>query len=107
MKPVVKRSFSILLALILCLNLLSGLSLHADAADYIANWGTRGTTATFLTQEAKDFYADNGVTYEQLAALPGGTQSSAPSSALYAELQRIMVSSQHYVTSYDATRDLF
>ena len=107
MKPVVKRSFSILLALILCLNLLSGLSLHADAADYIANWGTRGTTATFLTQEAKDFYADNGVTYEQLAALPGGTQSSAPSSALYAELQRIMVSSQHYITSYDATRDLF
>ena len=107
MKPVVKRSFSILLALILCLNLLSGLSLHADAADYIANWGTRGTTATFLSQEAKDFYADNGVTYEQLAALPGGTQSSAPSSALYAELQRIMVSSQHYITSYDATRDLF
>ena len=32
MKPVVKRSFSILLALILCLNLLSGLSLQVPFA---------------------------------------------------------------------------
>ncbi len=107
MKFTAKRSVSILLALILCLNLLGGLSLTADASAYIPNWGSRGTTATYLSQNAKDFYADNQVTYGSLAALSGGTATTAYSSELYRALQDLMVSNQSYVTSYNDTRPLF
>ena len=43
----------------------------------VANWGARGETATFLSTYAEDFYT-TGYTYEELAALSGGTSSTAP-----------------------------
>ena len=107
MKHTVKRGFSLLLALILCLNLLSGLTFAADAASYIANWGTRGAVATELSQNAIEFYEGNKVSYAGLAALSGGTQSTAPGSALYTALQNLMKNNHSYITSYDATRDLY
>ena len=107
MKHTVKRGFSMLLALILCLNLVSVLSLTADAADYIPNWGSRGTVATYLSQNAQNFYAENSITYTQLAALSGGTQSTAPSSALYTALQNLMKNIHAYETSYNATKELY
>lgn len=107
MKHTVKRSFFLLLALVLCLNLLSGLSLTADAVSYIANWGSRGTVATYLSQNAENFYAENDVSYEELSALSGGTATTAYSSELYAALKQLMVSNHDYITGYDATKSLY
>ena len=80
---------------------------YKKSGKYIYNWGIRDEDATFLTSYAEDFYEDADVTFDELAALSGGTQSSAPSSALYKKLQSIMKSAQTYETSYGATRDLF
>ena len=80
---------------------------YKKSGKYIYNWGIRDEDATFLTSYAEDFYEDADVTFDELAALSGGTQSSAPSSALYKKLQSIMKSAQTYETSYNATRDLF
>ena len=120
----VKRSFSLLLALCLCLSLLSGISFTASAAtvDYrygstslysnctnvIYNWGSRGTTATFLSPNAEAFYEDNRTSYNTLSALSGASSLSAvPSSQLYTTLRKLMSDNHSYVTKYDDTRDMF
>ena len=77
-------------------------------ADYPYNWGTRGTTATELSDAAEAFYADNGTSYETLAAYAGAsTLSSVPSSPLYAQLQDLMVDNHTTITSYQATRPMY
>ncbi len=112
----VKRSLALLLALVLCIGLLPATQIVADAADfeyvydstgkYIYNWGTRGETATSLSPNAEAFYTSTS--YDALSQKTGGTGTSdAPSSALYAALQSLMKSAQHYETSYKATTDLF
>ncbi len=107
MRNPVKRAAAFLLAFVLCISLVPVTAPAADAATYVYNWGTRGTVATYLSQSAIDFYEDNGVTYEELVALSGGTQSSAPSSELYKKLQNLMKNAQTYQTSYNATKELF
>jgi len=80
-----KRMLSWLLALVLCFGMVPGVAVVADAAtvDYVTgnvdnltgvvrNWGKRGTTATFLSPMAEEFYADTG--YWDLASLDGGTE---------------------------------
>ena len=80
------RGFSLLLALALCVSLLSGLSFVSSAAtveyvygsyedftNVIYNWGMRGATATFLSPNAEDYYEAKGTSYEELAALAGST----------------------------------
>ena len=107
MNQTVKRSMALLMALIMCIGLLPALHLNADAADYVYNWGTRGTTATSLSDAAKNFYTGDN-TYERLSQLKGSTStSSVPSSALYTELQDLMVSKHKTQTSYDGTRELY
>ncbi len=116
MKRVMKRSLAMLMALMMSVSVFFGVDLSTQAAnvdytyagDYILNWGERGTDATFLSQNAEKFYADNNTSYMELAALSGSsTVSSVPSSALYGELQDLMTENHSYQTSYDATRPLF
>ena len=81
---------------------------YATYSDVVLNWGTRGEDATFLSPNAEAFYAENEVTYEALAALAGATTTSdVPSSALYAELQELMVSNHTTQTTYGDTRYLY
>jgi hypothetical protein len=42
---------------------------YVYSGNYVYNWGERDELATFLSPMAEDFYADNGVTYAQLASL--------------------------------------
>ncbi len=126
MHPIFKRSFSILLALVLCLSLLATVRLpQANAADTVTyrygstseysncsnviyNWGTRGTTATFLSPNAVKFYQDNNTSYEALSKFSGSsTVSSVPNSTLFQKLRTLMTSNHSYETSYNATRDMF
>jgi hypothetical protein len=101
MKHPVKRMLSFMLVLVMCLSLLSGLT-FAASVDYktgdpgdgftnvILNWGTRGTTATFLSPNALTFYEDNDVTYSGLSALDGAASvGSVPGSELYQTLQSL------------------
>lgn len=110
MKNVMKRSFAVLMSLVMCASMLFGLSFSAQAAtgSYIYNWGVRGTTATYLSENAEAFYAENEVTLSELLALSGSsTVSNVPSSELYTTLQTLMTNNHSYKTSYDATKDLF
>ena len=108
MKQQQKRVVSAMLVLVMVLSLFSGLTVHAHAASYTYNWGTRGTTATELSNAAVAFYEKNQVTYEDLAALSGHSDiNSTPSSALYGELQNLMKTNHTYETSYSATKDLY
>ena len=68
MKYQFKRGLSLMLVLMMVVSLLSGLTIHADAADItvVANWGVRGETATFLSEAAEEFYVESGVTYDLL-----------------------------------------
>ena len=105
MKNLTKRSVSFVLVVVLCLSLLSGVTLQANAANYVANWGYRGVTATYLSEQAQDFYEDNNTSYELLAQYAGSSyQNQVPSSPLYGELQDLMVSNHDHITSYDETR---
>lgn len=122
MKKVLKRSLALLLALALCVCLLSGLIMSVSAAsvhyvtgkpngssysNVIKNWGKRGVTATFLSPKAESFYQRNGVTFEELAALSGSSSvSSVPSSVMYRTLQNLMESNHKIYTSYGDVRYL-
>ena len=121
MKHLTSRLLSALMALVLVFSLFSGIIPAADAqnvsyvtgnadgfSNVIANWGSRGTTATFLSQNAEAFYADNNTSYAELSALSGSSSiSGTPSSALYRELQSLMKSNHDTITSYNETRDLY
>ena len=69
MNQIMKKSLSMLMALLMIFSLFAGLQISADAAtvDYqygsttaysnvIKNWGTRGELATFLSPKAEEFY---------------------------------------------------
>ena len=117
MKQLLKHSVAMLMALVLCFSLLPLSLSAADAATveyvydstgkYIYNWGTRSETATFLSPNAEAFYTGEN-TYNDLSAIPGGTNTTtAPNSALYKALQDLMTDNHSYVTSYDATKNLY
>ena len=80
---------------------------YVKSSGYVANWGARGEVATFLSTYAQSFYTGSN-TYASLSQKSGGTsQSNAPSSALYSALKSFMSSKHSYVTSYNATRNLY
>ena len=119
MKITMKKSLAVILSLVMCVSVLFGMNLSAFAADtntvtyvkdgsYVYNWGQRGTTATFLSPMALEFYSTNGVTLDELLALNGSaSESGVPSSALFSELHELMESNHNYITSYDKTKNLF
>ena len=115
MMQTMKRGLALLLVLIMCLALVPALFIGTSAAEvnyvysgqYIYNWGVRGTTATFLSPNAEDFYEENATSYEALSANKGGTgKSDAPSSALYKALQKLMESNHDYINGYSANNNL-
>ena len=119
MKNLAKRSLALVLALVLCIGILPGLSIPASAAanvvnveyvtgtasyggdtfyDVIYNWGERGQTATYLSQNASAFYTGD-YTYDELSQLSGDD--------LYDALYELMYSNHAHVTDYDETRALY
>ncbi len=77
---------------------------YKTSGKYIANWGERDETCTFLSPYAKSFYTGS-YTYETLAQKSGGaSQANAPSSALYSALKTLMSSKHSYQTNYNETR---
>ncbi|MBQ8794260.1 MAG: endonuclease, partial [Clostridia bacterium] len=108
MKITMKKSFAVIMALVMCVSMLFGLSLSTQAATYIYNWGTRETLATELSDSAIAFYTENDVALSELLALSGSsTESGVPSSALYTALHDLMESNHTNPTSYDGTRELY
>ncbi len=117
MKNGTMRALSLLLAMVLCLGTLSGVTFTAEAAtveyvkvgDYVKNWGKREETATFLSPMAEAFYADNNTSYAKLSQYTGatGTASSVANSALYDVLQELMASNHSTITSYNETKNLY
>ena len=120
MKNKLIRGLTWVLILALVLSLVSGLFVMGNAAsvtyqtgsvsgfsNVILNWGSRGTTATFLSPNAEDFYAENNITYDQLSALSGGTAANAYSSELYEALQDLMADNHTTITSYEDTKELY
>ena len=108
MKHTFKRGLSMMLVLMMVISLLSGLTINVEAASYTYNWGTRGVTATYLSEAAEDFYAAYGVTYETMSELSGSSStSSVASSPLYKHLQKLMKDNHKTITSYEDTRPLF
>ena len=95
-----KRGLSLLLAFIMIVSLLAGVTFPAASAagtvdyvysgKYVYNWGSRGTDATFLSPMAEDWYEKYNVTFDELMGYSGSSnRSSVPSSALYRELQGV------------------
>ncbi len=107
MNTMIKRSLSLVLALVLCLGLASGISLDTQAAEKkptVANWGTRGQTATSLSGYAEGFYT-GAYTFENLIEHAGSKyQNEVPKSDLYLTLQSFMASRHTYQTNYDELR---
>ena len=101
------RVLSLLLVLAMAVSLFAGLSLTVNAGSvpavdptgitcaedveyvkvgsYVCNWGARGEDCTFLSTYAQAYYTGN-YTFEKMSVLAGGTQQTAPSSALYTSL---------------------
>ena len=80
---------------------------YVTSGKYIANWGARGETATFLSNYAQAFYTGN-YTFANLSNASGGTsQSNASNSTLYKQLKELMTSKHTHQTSYGETRDQY
>jgi len=111
-----KRCLSALLVFVMVLCLLPGIPREAEAAtvtyyygsgNVIKNWGIRGETATFLSQNAEAFYS-GGNTYEYFFQLDGSSnRSQVPYSDLYEALQDLMSSKHKHITSYNETKSLY
>ncbi len=98
---------SAFLALAMIFTVIFTVNLPTSAANYVANWGTRGEDCTSLSSYAEGFYTGIYV-FEDMSKTKGGTgQSDAYQSALYLELQTLMKSKHHTETSYGGTRDLY
>ena len=115
MKNTFKQAVALLLLLSITISCLSAFTLNASggtvdyvySGKYIYNWGEREEEATFLSPNALKFYTGNN-TYALLASLQGGTSTStAPSSALYSALQKLMKDKHTKITSYAETRPLY
>ncbi len=81
---------------------------------HLCNWGVRGETALFLSNDALDFYADNewGVGrswgYFAISDYAGGSGTEdATDSPLYAFLHDFLAGKQTHVTTYGETRGLY
>ena len=118
MNQIMKKSLSVLMALLMVFSLFAGLQIPADAAtvdyqygstakysDIIKNWGTRGELATFLSPNAEEFYADTS--YDELAAMAGSSDITlVDTSALYSALNLLMKNAHKNTNSYEDTKTL-
>lgn len=74
----------------------------------VYNWGTRDTTATFLTAPAAAYYTGS-YSYETLSTLPGnsGTDTGFYSSELGTAIHNMLVAKQTSTTSYSSTTSMY
>ena len=111
MKQLAKRSLSLLLALVMCLSVLTCIQPpQAEAASYTYNWGTRedvADQADFTRSTAEEWYAKQNTSYEELSQLSGSANtSSVTSSALYQKLRKLMQGAVTDTTSYEDIKTL-
>ena len=113
-----KKGIAVLMAMLLILSLLPGISFAADAATVnyqygstskysgvIKNWGTREEVATFLSPNAESFYSDTA--YEELIAKSGSSNLTiVDTSALYIALNQLMKGAHTKTNSYEDTKTL-
>lgn len=118
MNRLFKKGIAVLMAMLLILSLLPGISFAADAAtvnyqygstskysNVIKNWGTREEVATFLSPNAEDFYSDT--TYEELIEKSGSSNLTiVDTSALYVALNQLMKNAHSKTNSYEDTKTL-
>ena len=72
----------------------------------IANWGARGEECVFLSTYAQQYYTSN-YDWDILSQVSGGTtQSNAPISELYTQLQTLMKSTHSFYTYYDGSKNV-
>ncbi len=127
-----RRAAALLLCLVLCFSLLTGVVTAADEIwteeptgwvnwghvwyetetaggnTYVLNWGVREETCLFLSGMALSYYPEKSWGIFLAADYAGGTgEEDAASSPLYACLHDFLVSKQTHVTSYAETRDLY
>ena len=74
----------------------------------VYNWGTRDTTATFLTAPAAAYYTGS-YSYETLSALTGDSRADTGfyTSALGTAIHNMLVEKQTSTTSYDGTKSMY
>ena len=111
MKQLAKRSLSLLLALVMCLSVLTCIQPpQAEAASYVYNWGARedvADQADFTRSTAEEWYAKQNTSYEELSQLSGSANtSSVTSSALYQKLRKLMQGAVTDTTSYEDIKTL-
>ena len=79
---------------------------NVSGKQVIANWGARGEDCVFLSTYAQNFYTGE-YSFSTLSSLSGGTtQSNAPSSQLFSELQELMTSKHTFYTYYDGNQNV-
>ena len=116
-----RRTLSVLVLLALLLSLFSGLTASAKEptsasevnyrknGKYVYNWGTRDTTATFLTTYAQSYYTGS-YSYTLLSSKSGSTSTSASDiygSALGSAIHSMLKAKQTSTTSYNGTKELY
>ena len=116
-----RRTLSVLVLLALLLSLFSGLTASAKEptsasevnyrknGKYVYNWGTRDTTATFLTTYAQSYYTGS-YSYTLLSSKSGSTSTSASaiySSPLGTAIHTMLEAKQTSTTSYNGTKELY
>lgn len=75
----------------------------------VYNWGTRGTTATFLTEMADNYYTGS-YSYDTLSALTGSSTATAAAiyqSSLGTAIHNMLVAKQTSTTTYAGTTSLY
>ena len=79
-----------------------------SATGNVYNWGTRGTTASFLTELADNYYTGS-YSYDTLSALSGNSGSGTDfySSALGTAIHGMLTAKQTSTTSYAGTTSLY
>ena len=106
MKSLVNRSVALIMSLILCISLLSGLTVNAKTGSLTTNIGTRHEVCTALSPQAEAYYTGE-YTYDMLSALQGGNESCLESadSELFYMLHELMTDTMTNLVTYNGKQD--
>ncbi len=106
MKSLVNRSVALIMSLILCISLLSGLTVNAKTGSLTTNIGTRHEVCTALSSQAEAYYTGE-YTYDMLSALQGGNESclETADSELFYKLHELMTDTMTNLVTYNGKQD--
>ncbi len=80
---------------------------YVEKNGYIANWGARGETATFLSVYAQEYYVED-YQYSVMSQNAGGrSYVDAPNSALYTALKDMMTVKHTKIGVYEDTKEQY